>query len=349
MDKRIVVLMAVLIGGACIAAVMYSWQPAEEQSFASTAPGLPPPVVAGETAEGPESSEPAVGTPEIPASEAPSDEETNAPEPEPPSGPDPRMAEADAAFGAGDYAKARQLYTAIAESGVAANRHAMAQLGRIFEEGLGGVADPDQALDWYSQAADAGDADSALYVASVYRGAGTEADEVRAARYFAIASKSGDATAIGAVDRYRSLANASYVGGRYAEAIRYYQPLAEGGDTSVMYTLGLMHEQGQGTAPNAAEARRWFRRSANSGDPRGINELASMYATGDGVGRDDRRAAELWRQAAEAGNLSAMVNLAQMYERGLGVAQSTPQAIEWNERAAAQGSGLAEENLRRLR
>jgi hypothetical protein len=50
--------------------------------------------------------------------------------------------------------------------------------------------------------------------------------------------------------------------GDYATALRLLQPLAEQGDATAQYDLGIMYFLGQGVAKNPAEAANWFRRAA---------------------------------------------------------------------------------------
>src|SRR5438309_1536062 len=54
--------------------------------------------------------------------------------------------------------------------------------------------------------------------------------------------------------------------GDYATAQRLLRPLADQGNASAQYNLGIMHYTGQGIPQNAAEAAKWFRKAAEQGD-----------------------------------------------------------------------------------
>ena len=50
--------------------------------------------------------------------------------------------------------------------------------------------------------------------------------------------------------------------GDYATALREWLPLAEKGDSSAQYNLGVMHNNGYGVHQDNAEALKWYRLSA---------------------------------------------------------------------------------------
>jgi TPR repeat protein len=65
----------------------------------------------------------------------------------------------------------------------------------------------------------------------------------------------------------------------YAEALRWYGKGAEAGDTSAMYNLGRMYEQGLGVSRNMAEGLRWYRKAASLGDQHARNRLRQLGET----------------------------------------------------------------------
>jgi len=169
--------------------------------------------------------------------------------------------------------------------------------------------------------------------------------------------------------------------GKYAEALRLLQPLAEAGEREAQRILGHMFLNGHGVMPNPAEAVRWFKRAAHAGDEVAQHQLALIYALGQ-TGIEARSAVSKWytamidggnalsvldandlfpdgmtvpqdfasaaawaRKSAEAGNADAQTNLGLFHLRGQGVAQDTVAAAAWFEKAAAQGSPKAKAHL----
>jgi uncharacterized protein len=53
--------------------------------------------------------------------------------------------------------------------------------------------------------------------------------------------------------------------GDYAKALRLIRPLANDGDASARFNLGLMYTTGQGVQPDNAAAALWFRKPAEQG------------------------------------------------------------------------------------
>jgi TonB family protein len=97
--------------------------------------------------------------------------------------------------------------------------------------------------------------------------------------------------------------------GDYAAAYALLKPLAEQGNVTAQYSLGL------------------------------------FYRNGTGVARDDVQAVMWFRKAAEQGNADAQNNLGMMYLDGRGVAKDFPQATLWFERSALIGSAFGESNF----
>ena len=48
--------------------------------------------------------------------------------------------------------------------------------------------------------------------------------------------------------------------------MRLLRPLADQGDATAQYDLGLMYAKGQGVPQDYAEAVKWFRKAADQGD-----------------------------------------------------------------------------------
>ncbi len=58
---------------------------------------------------------------------------------------------------------------------------------------------------------------------------------------------------------------AVYERGDYATALEEWLPLANGGDASAGYNLGVMYDHGQGVPQDYAEAVKWYRLAAERG------------------------------------------------------------------------------------
>jgi TPR repeat protein len=133
--------------------------------------------------------------------------------------------------------------------------------------------------------------------------------------------------------------------GDYMTAVREFRPLAEQGDASAQYNLGILYFNGLGILQDYTKAANWYRKSAQQGDAWAQYNLATMYVKGQGVPQDYTEAATWYRKAAEQGDADAQNSLGTQYLNGLGVPQDDAQAGNWYQAAAEQGHTLAQSSL----
>jgi len=99
---------------------------------------------------------------------------------------------------------------------------------------------------------------------------------------FASAATVGAGTFEDAVD--------AHARGDYAKALRLIRPLANDGDASAQFNLGLMYATGQGVEQDSTAAALWFRKAAEQGYVSAQSNLGTMYLYGRGVTQDDNEA-----------------------------------------------------------
>lgn len=138
----------------------------------------------------------------------------------------------------GDDAVSASLYRRQAEQGDAT---AMANLGRMYEEGRGGLPKSDvDAVLWYRRGAEAGNGQAMASLGLMYeRGRGGLIKDVD-------------------------------------EALAWYRKGAKTGDRYAMFCLGRAHEMGLGGSSDKAEAIVWYRKAAASGFPPAAERLRNL-------------------------------------------------------------------------
>jgi uncharacterized protein len=92
----------------------------------------------------------------------------------------------------------------------------------------------------------------------------------------------------------------AYNRGDYATALREWRPLAEQGDASAQFQLGLLYDNGDGVPRDYAKARQWYERAAAQGGVKAQFYLGLQSAYGEG-GPLDLVQAHMWYSLA-AGN-----------------------------------------------
>jgi TPR repeat protein len=132
-------------------------------------------------------------------------------------------------------------------------------------------------------------------------------------------------------------AHKSFESGNYAKALQEFSILAEQGNSSAMFYLGVMHEEGLGVFRDYHQALKWYTRAAKQGETRAQNNLGVMYEKGLGIPRDYKQALKWYTRAAEQGDMAAKYNLGVMYYKGEGVPQDYVLAHMWFHLAAIQG------------
>jgi hypothetical protein len=71
--------------------------------------------------------------------------------------------------------------------------------------------------------------------------------------------------------------------GNYAKALRLIPLLANDGDATAQFNLGLMYVTGQGVQQDNAAAALWFRKAAEQGYALAQSNLGTLYLYGRGV------------------------------------------------------------------
>ena len=121
----------------------------------------------------------------------------------------------------------------------------------------------------------------------------------------------------------------AYNSGDYETAITEWQPLAEAGDASGQFGMGLLYANGFGVPLDDAEALKWYGLAAEQNHANAQCNIAVMHANGWGVPQSDDEAFKFYSLAAEQGVIEAQTAVAKMYFGGFGAAKDYVQAYKW--------------------
>jgi TPR repeat protein len=212
------------------------------------------------------------------------------------------------------------------------------------------VAEPKERLQWFRQAADAGEPDGCVAVGEAYTFgyAATKPDAAEAAKWYRKAAEAGSA------EGTRKLAllyreGAPGVPQDVERALKLLHEAALDGDSGSYYTaLGETYFMGVGVTVDQKKAVEYFRKSAEWGDAGGRTWFAYCLSGGHGVPKDIKEAERWLRLAVNQGAHQAMFSLGWLYEHGELGAANREQAVKLYRAAAAKGNEQAIEALRRL-
>jgi hypothetical protein len=117
--------------------------------------------------------------------------------------------------------------------------------------------------------------------------------------------------------------------GKFGDARGTFGPLASEGGANAQFMLGVMHENGLGTAKDPEAAASWYRKAAAGGLASAQYNLGVFYQLGNGVPRDPEMALKFHKMAATQGHSRAQNNLGTMYYTGAGVTRDPVEAWKW--------------------
>lgn len=130
-------------------------------------------------------------------------------------------------------------------------------------------------------------------------------------------------------------AQSLFVRGKYMEALKLWQPLADKGIAEAQYSVGFLYHSGWGPERNLDTAIRWYTLAGEQDENRAQFNLGVLYLEGDTEGMAiDYAAGVKWvKRSAKNGNTRAKELLAEAYERGLyDLPQSSKEAAYWKSR-----------------
>jgi uncharacterized protein len=122
--------------------------------------------------------------------------------------------------------------------------------------------------------------------------------------------------------------------GDYAKALRLIRPLANDGDATAQFNLGLMYVNGHGVQRDDSAAALWFRKAAEQGYALAQSNLGTMYLYGHGMTQNDTEAVMWFRKAQTKATPSPS------FYSGTNP-QDYSEAMIWFQRAAVQGHPVA--------
>jgi len=115
----------------------------------------------------------------------------------------------------------------------------------------------------------------------------------------------------------------------YEEAAKWLAKAAEQGIALAQFLLGGSYKNGQGVPQDYEEAAKWYTRAAEQGNANAQLLLGGSYEKGQGVPQDYKEAVKWYTEAAEQGNASAQYALGLMYWTGKGVLEDYAEAYKW--------------------
>jgi len=125
--------------------------------------------------------------------------------------------------------------------------------------------------------------------------------------------------------------------GDYQAALSQWKPLAEHGNESAQFNLGVIYHKGLGIQYNYRAAVKWYTLAAEQGNAPAQYNLGVMYRLGQGVLQNYKTAVKWYTLAAKQGSAKSQFNLGVMYAKGKGVLQDNVNAHMWLNISSSSG------------
>ena len=259
-----------------------------------------------------------------------------------------------------DKKEAFKWYRMAAEQG---NMHAQFILGEAYETGEYGVQENrEMSLKWYQRAADQGNVNAKNKVANLssvfvdkwlkkahdcfYGRNGVSLDYVEAAKYYQKVAELGNSHA------QSNLGYCYYFGKgvkqNYSEAVRWFREAANKNDEYAQYFLGCCYYYGKGLTVDYSEAYKWYLKSGEAGFGESQYWLGICYYYGQGVMVDFKESTKWFLRSANKGHIEAQFTVGLAYEHGHGVEINISEANKWYRKAAEQGHEKAIKKINEL-
>lgn len=215
------------------------------------------------------------------------------------------------AYQRGDYAAAQKELAPLGVRGVAA---AQLYLGMMSENGQGVPQNYAKAAMQYEFAANQGNVEAQRHLGMLYDlGKGVPQDKKIAAEWYRKSDEAkaiADAKATTDVKAAEADANApeqvrlqagldAYLVGDYSLALKEFVRLADKGNAIAQFSLGVMHELGQGVPQNYKKTALWYRKAVDQGYVEAQHNLGVMYDLEKDVPLNYKLDTEWYRKATE--------------------------------------------------
>ncbi len=243
------------------------------------------------------------------------------------------------AYLAGDYARARQDWSVLAEQG---DPVAQYNLAMLFIQGLGVPREPQRALPHLRRAASAGYPPAQYELGLALLPDGPDPARAAAAFWLERSARQGHPMAAWRLGRLLAEADGA---SRSEEALAWLRRAEEAGIEGATDSLRTLEDMlPGGEVDDGGDVR--------SGLTEGRGTLAQRQAFFEGqkafIRQDYAEAVRVWSPLAEAGMARAQYGIAFMLESGWGVVQDYAEAAYWYQLAAQKGHRKAQFNLGKM-
>jgi len=211
------------------------------------------------------------------------------------------------------------------------NSESQFELGLMYSNGEGVVADETEALKWYRLAADNDHSGAMNNLAVILSNRGKSASILKeVTNLYRKAAKIGDEVAMyNFANRYF---NGTGVKKNIKFGLKHMRNSAELGYVTAQFSLGRMYHTGEHGDANFGMAMHWYAAAANQDHSDAHFNLGEMHRDGQGTTISPKKAIEYFIEAAQS-DADNSDYLAELYEEGKVIQADPVKAQKWREHA----------------
>lgn len=197
----------------------------------------------------------------------------------------------------------------------------------LYASDVSGRQDMDKSLEHLQKAADAGDEVSCLKLAHIYAEALEDEHDVSEIRELLERTELEGLSD----ETWELLVDSCIKQGDYEAAVKYVRKWLREIPDSVEgnFRMAHLYATGNGVRKDYVNALKYYQKVANLGDSRGMHYVGIINYNGDGCRPNYKRAVDYFTRAANAGSTRSLRCLAECYLKGLGVTADVDKAVKF--------------------
>lgn len=204
-------------------------------------------------------------------------------------------------------------------------------VGESYYLGIGTIKDKFKAVEWYQKASAQKSVNGIYLLSQAYtKGSGVQQNIAKGNQLRLQAAELGYVPVmIDLAQAYNTGENESNTIKDLKKSFYWYEKAADTGDRDAMLNLGVMYEEGDGTAQDNTKALKYYLAAAQKGESLAQFNICRFYFYGTHPLKQDFTNAFKWCSAsAQQDDYYAKLFLGRMYAQGLGVKKDQAMAVK---------------------
>gem|GEM_PF-7117720 len=201
------------------------------------------------------------------------------------------------------------------------------ELALLYYSGKGVPPDLNQAIKFWTLAAEQGHIEAQYELATILLYAENKTSIQESIYWYTLAAEQGHTKAM--YELAWIYQSGTFTPQSDEKTFYWYQALADEKVSAGQLNLGIMYLEGRFVQHDIEQALFWLNQAAQQKHPEAMLQLGLLYTKGVGIKPNPKKAFDLYKQSAQKGNIDAQFYLARMYSQGESVEKNSILAYVW--------------------